>query len=340
MAKNAAGFEIPDGKDVVGTQNNDRLAFMQAINDRNDEARAGELQDVVDIDQGITEPFQPEGLAVQQVEQEDAVTPPTPAPQRQAAPQGEEVVAAPAAPQRVKLVVNGVEQELELAEVIKRAQKVSSADEYLRQAAEARKAATVPAVPVPSLEDVRKQQREDAKRIVQAIQMGEEEEAIQAVLALQQPKGPSQDDLVRTVDDRLSLNQAVARFQGEYPEIYKDPLLRKLAEEADEELVRNGDRRPYWERFNEIGQNLRGWVQGIAPQAPAEPEPKAAASATVVRAAKQALKAAVQQPPKATSAKPQAEEDEPEETPAQIIARMAAARGGNQTLMGMRGLDS
>jgi hypothetical protein len=349
MAKNKDGVEIPDGGQVVGTQNEERLAFMQRINDQLDAGERGKELNAVNDDDTVSE-FSPEDLDTpvvakeeQQEEETDYSTPDI-----TGAIDQEAVVAAPIEPPtKYKIKVNGTEKEVTLDELIATAQKIDSADEYLRRAKEAVQQPEIKAPPAPSKEDVRAAQVAEAKRIAQAIQMGNEEEAVQAVLALRNT-GPSPDDLIRTVDERLTFQQAIARFRNEYKDVAEDPLLNKLAMERDNELIKQGDTRPYWERYDDIGKQIRGWVTTVASRAntnakapTAAPTPTAATTPTPIpiRAAKQALKAAAEQPPRSAAGKMAPPEEEPEKSPSQIIEEMRQARGGPQWLTGARGVN-
>ncbi len=108
------------GGEVLGTGNDERIARLNAIADQADNDRAEELANV--NDDGSTEPFRAAA---------------EPEPEQEAAPEAE----TPKEPEerRYRLKVNGREVELTEAELVARAQKIESADEYLRQAAETKR---------------------------------------------------------------------------------------------------------------------------------------------------------------------------------------------------------
>lgn len=307
--------------DTVGTGNEDRLALLSAIADQADAAREEELANV--NDDGSTEPFKADK--------------PAPAEEDAAAPAAEESAPAtedpPAEPKRYKLKVNGRELELTEQELIDRAQKIEAADDYLRQAAEAKRRAAEPAAPPgPTPEELQRLQDEEDRALVRAIQMGTEEEAAAALRKLRtqasataRPSDQSltPDDVSRVIDERLEFNRAIERFRTEYSDIEGDPYLKKLALDRDAELLAQGDRRPYWDRYEEIGRDIRSWKEKLAPASrPDQPSFQD----------KEQRKAAAPKVPVAASAKtkPPAPADDEDETPSAIIANMAKSRGGPQ----------
>lgn len=300
--------EVVAGEEVVGTGNDARLARMSEIADSADRERAEELANVNDDD--TTEPFE--------------------APPGGEAESGEETALAAVeeppvvdTPQTFKIKVNGKDLELTTEQLIERAQKVESADAYLAEAARLKREMEQPLQQ--SADEVARQALEEELALARAIQMGSEEEAVAAIRKLRTPSGPSKDDLMREVDARLTFREAIQQFQSEYKDITSDPYLLRLAQESDAEMVRKGDSRPYLERYREIGDGLRGWVKKLAPAAEAG-----------TTAEKQARKAQAAPVPKAANAKaPPPAEEEAEESASEVIAKMAASRGGPQWMNGL-----
>lgn len=294
--------------EVVGTENDARLALFNSIADNADRERAEELADIND-DGSLTEFVAP---AAENVDVEVAE------------PVVEVAPVEAQAPTRHKLKVNGRELELSFEEIMARAQKVESADQYLAEAARLRRELAPP----PSNTDVHVPPNgvEDDLALVRAIQIGTEEEALQAIRKLKS-NGPSQDDLARTVDERITFKEAIHNFNTEFSDIVGDPYLKKLALDTDAQLIANGDRRPYAERYAEIGNNLREWVRSKAP-APQEVAP-------VVD--KESRKAAVSAAPKVASAKTASSlQEEKEDSVADTIASIARARGPAQWMNSAR----
>lgn len=300
-AGDEGGSESSGG--AVGTGNDARVALLEQINDSLDEGERGdELAHVNDDD--TTQPFRA------------AKTEDTPV--AEATP--EVPVVEETAPAKVKIKVNGEELELTQEELIARAQKVESADRYLAEAAEARKAATPP-------KEEPKPEEIDYKALVRALQVGTEEEAEAALRKLQatQQRPPTpMDDVSRVVDERLKFQDAMKAFTTEYADILSDPKLNKMAQQMDEEMLASGDTRSYAQRYTEIGENLRGWVATLSGgKKPEEPKQD-----TTRQERKEALPTA----PTAAAGKnaPPKTETEDDDNPATVISKMAAARGGPQ----------
>ena len=98
--------------------------------------------------------------------------------------------------------------------------------------------------------------------------MGNENEAVAALRKIREQASTrpslSADDVSRTVDERLAFNTAITHFRTEYSDIVSDPFLNQLALDRDQELLTAGDKRPYADRYAEIGTTLRAWKTGLA----------------------------------------------------------------------------
>ena len=308
-----------DSGEVVGTGNDARIALMNQIADSADGLREEELADV--LDDGTTEPFKvqrPDG-------EEEPLVEPTAEPE-------EETALTPDTTKLFKIKVNGKELELTEQQLIDRAQKIEAADEYLRQAAEKKRQAEYvePEDTGPSPAELQRLQDVEDRKLVRAIQMGTEEEATAALRQLREQasaKSPSlsRDDVSRTIDERLAFNVAIDKFSTEYNDIWSDPILKSIALQQDAQLLAQGDRRPYMERYTEVGNNLRAWKQSLAP-APVAPK------ADEGFKAKEEKKAAAPKVPSQANAKttPKAEEQEEDDSPTSVISQMARQRGGPQ----------
>ena len=180
--------------------------------------------------------------------------------------------------------------------------------------------------PLPSPEDATAKANEDRRALVRAIQMGTEDEAMEAIEKLQARPSVSADDVARTVDERLTFNDAVSRFQKDYKDLAEDPVLLNIVLQRDKELIAQGDKRSYWERYEDIGNSVRTWKEGLTKAATPEPEKPVSD--------KQARKASASAVPQGAGTKaPAAVQDEDrEETSAEIISKMAKSRGGPQWL--------
>jgi len=310
------------GSGAIGTGNDERLARLDAINDANDASNAEELADV--NDDGTTTPFLVEGDAAEVVPEEVP-------PKEIAEPEADDEPV-----RKFKVKVNGKELEFTEEELIARAQKVASADEYLADAArQKREAAAQPAAPAgPTEAELQAARDAEDRAIVRAIQMGTEEEALQAVRKLDERRArPSvtTDDMSRAIDERLAFNEAISKFRSDYSDISGDPLLNTLAQQRDNELIASGDARPYAERYEQIGKELRAWKESLSPAPAKEPEVKEPVETGME--AKKAKKAAAPTVPVSATKKVQQvkpDEDDGEEDASSVIANIAKARGGPQ----------
>lgn len=312
-----------DSNAGVGTGTDARLALYNSIADNADDARDGDLEDLPSggtaAEEGEDQPFQ---LS------EDTPTDVQVGDEDQPSDDAQEKAAAPAT---FRIKVNGQEKELTIDELIARAQKVDSADEYLRNASElyqeaqkrgAPNSETPPTRPAADTGTV----DEEDLALARAIQIGTEEEAVQAVRKLR-ARGPSTDDLVRQIDDRMLFQTAIQQFQQEFPDIVGNPRLYQMAIQEDARLVRGGDKRPYHERYTEVGNGIRSWLKDVA-GAVTEPAKNTLKD-------KQSRKESAPTPPKPVASKaPQAQEEEREPTTQEVIAEMAKVRGGSQYMRG------
>jgi lysozyme family protein len=311
--------------EAVGTGNDERVARLNAIADQADSDRADELANV--NDDGSTEPFKAE------VQTTPTDEPPADAATAAATAEPEAV----AAEKKFRIKVNGRDIELTESELIARASKIEAADEYLRLA---KQRATPPAPPQPagpSPEELQRQQDEEDRALVRAIQMGTEEEATAALrkLRAQTSASPSlsRDDVSRTIDERLSFNTAIEKFSTEYSDVWSDPVLKKIALDRDAHLIQEGDRRTYWERYQQVGEEVRAWKQQLVQQA--QPAPSADPAPTIAEKQERKVSAPKVPAPANAKAKPaRVEEEEIDDTPSNVIANMAKSRGGPQWMRG------
>lgn len=310
------GIDSSSGSGAVGTGNDARLALLAAISDANEEALGDDLADI--NDDGTTSPFRDKVAENSENDQQAAAEP------EQAAPQ---II-------KHKIKVNGKELELTTEELIARAQKVESADEYLAEAARQKREAVPPTVAVnqqgPTPEELQRQKDAEDREIIRGIQMGNEEEALAALRRLEErnARRPSlqMDDVSNAIDERLAFNEAMREFNSKFADVVSDPTLKRLAAQRDQELLANGDARPYAERYEEIGNSLRAWKESLVGN-------KAAAAPVADMSKKEEKKAASKSVPVGGTQKvaPAKEaEDDGEENASDVIAAIAKQRGGPQ----------
>lgn len=308
---------------TIGTGNDDRLRLLDQINDSNDRARAEELANV--NDDGSTEAF-----VAPAVEGEEEGEPGTVA----AAPAPAVPPAEPPAPEPTKIKVNGEEVVL-TPELIAKAQKIASADQYLEQARKSTTtAAPAPAaeIPPPPTQGVEDRSEED-RALVRAIQMGTEEEALAALQKLRKTQ-PSitLEDVNRIADERLTFTKALDWFNDEFKDLVADSQLHSIVLARDAELVKAGDKRPYKERYEAIGNEVRTWRDEMVKKFGPAPAPAPAPAVDPKLERKQtAPKVPVVATAKAT---PPADDDSADENTSSVIANMAKSRGGPQWARG------
>lgn len=311
------------GGNVIGTGNDARIALLDSIASGVDQNREDEYADVNDDD--TTSPFRAD-----RTEEEDGALDangdPVVQPAEEKAPP-ENVVPEV---KKFKIKVNGKDLELTEAELIERAQKVEAADEYLKLAKEKAKIAAPVPQTGPSREEIQKQQDLEDLALARALQVGTEEEALAAIRKLksQASARPSvdSDDVSRAIDQRLDYKEALTAFKAEYKEIASDPFLTRLAADRDDQLLKSGDDRSYTERYTEIGEEIRAWMQSKVPEQVKEPTPDPIEL-------KKAKKAAAEQAPTPASRKNEPvrpDDDDEEQTASQIINGIAKSRGGPQ----------
>jgi hypothetical protein len=330
----APEVETDDSGNVIGTENDKRLAMYNQIADGNDKARAEEFFEV--DDEGNTTDFTIE--ASEEDDEEEGTHETDHEDDEEHEEETEEQVALveekPATgltdpPTKYKITVNGVQKEVSVDELIATAQKVESADDYLREAARLNQDARS-LTKTPKAEEAQPEEMDEVG-LARAIQMGSEEEAVAAIRKLRST-GPSSDDLARTIDERLTFQDATKWFSTQYQDIVSDPLLTQLAIQQDNIMRSQGDQRPYVERYKDIGEGIRSWVRSKAPQPEATntdpPETKVETAPD-----KKARKAAAPSVPKPASSKVAVPvEDDEEESVSDTIANMAKQRGGPQWL--------
>ena len=312
-----------DNGEATGTGNDARVALLNKINDANDELRADDLAFV--NDDGSTEAFVARDAAGND---EELVDETVKDPEADAAIERLVEETADPAPQ-VRMItrkINGRDVTLSEEDWFARASKVEAADRYLAEAAQLRNEQLRKAQ-VPQQRDPEPQSSvEDDLAIARAIQMGTEEEAVAALQTIRKSIRPSitQDDVARTIDERLTFNEAIAKYRADFKDVVSDPVLNQMALDADNRMIANGDNRPYLERYYEIGNSIRNWANTLAAQRNPTPPPKPAEP-------KLARKAAATPAPKAASQKTVSSvEEDAEESVASVIAGIAKSRGGPQ----------
>lgn len=288
---------------AVGNSNNLQLNRRNEIADALDAKRGADFE-------GGLEPEDTEALAKKAEDDAQAERERLEAEANERAAKDEqEAGVVQAEPKKFKLKVNGKEIELTEQELIERAQKVESADEYLQTAAKA--VERMQALP-PSKDGAAGGEEDPIEDTLTSALQGDSE-AIKKVA--QRLRAPPVKDVLSAVDDRMSFRSAVSWFQGEYKDVVSDPMLYQLVVGKDAELARTEPSLPYQERLKRSGDYVRTWKQGLVKTPEDKPNPKLVAKASV---------APVPQASGRQVVKDEEDEEEPVET---IIERMAKSRG-------------
>lgn len=221
-----------------------------------------------------------------------------------------------------RLVINGREKWLTLAELRTTASKVESGDEYLRTAKEA--ARTV-IEQVPSQVDEPAGPNKDRARELIANAMMGDQEAIDELAGFISAKSSSPEDVLRAVDERvdgrLTFRDAVKEFNRDYARELKIPVVKKFIEDRDEELARLHPTMSFAERLKMAGDEGRAmWRESLQ---------VAGAVEGASRIEEKRQRKAQVRVPQAASGRPSADltDDEGDESYSDSIGSMAKARG-------------
>lgn len=213
-----------------------------------------------------------------------------------------------------KLKINGVETEVSETELLARAQKVSAADQYLAEAAKIYSDAKNPDRQTEKKDDGAKVE-EDYLALARAIQMGTEEDAVNAIKKIATKPSLSKDEVVSIADSRFEQRNAfqrdLNRFTADYKDLLADENAKALVFELDESYNTKGET-PGYDRFKKAAdavQKILGVRQSSTTMSDKE-QRKASVKVVTGSGARQV---------------PRTEEKDP--TPGEVIANMAKARG-------------
>ena len=314
-------------------RNNERLERLNQIANQSDEnkTRDEELSDIEDTqwqDRG-------EGRPPHEGDEEEEAEPKRVVADAEAADKAaEEARDAGATDVKVvngetyyQLIVNGAEVWKTLPQIRADAQKVLSADGYLRDAKDAVKNALAlnPSEPKRQ-DDEAKARKARYAGLLSRIAMGEEEAVNELASDLAQPSEVT-PDVVRLLDERvdgrLTFRDAVKWFDSEYAEELKDPDLKQRIVRRDKEIATLYPEMDFVERLKEVGNEARAIriSKGGRPATPQSTQSKEQRKASV-------------RPPQAAAVTRQDEEDEEDgETYSSAISQIAKSRGQGRPIV-------
>lgn len=224
---------------------NDRVSRLNAIADSHDDLLSSELEETDGEKVIHDETDDREAAAERETAEAEAYA-------RKLQEEGGEEDTQPE-PKKFKLKVNGKTIELTEEEMIARAQKVESADQYLQTAAEAVKNASRLAPP-PQGESSSFDKDEVRKTLAAAV-MGDEEAIDRLATAITRPS--LSPDALQQFDQRLAFRTELAQLENEQKDVLEDPYLGKLFKVRLNELRETAPETSLKEAYQGIGKELR-----------------------------------------------------------------------------------
>jgi hypothetical protein len=227
---------------------------------------------------------------------------------------------APSEPKKYKLKINGQEVELTEAQVLERAQKVSSADEYLQTASKALEASKALALSQP--DGSASVEEDDTEATLTSALQGDEEAIKKIALRLKAPPATvTPADVRSVVADQTRFTDALKWFQGEYKDLCSNPKVFEECQRRDAALAKAEPALPYRDRMARVGNEVRAWVKQLTGGHSPAPTPP--------RDDKLHRKASVANVPQAGGRQTVREDEEEEEPTESVIDKMARARHQN-----------
>jgi len=218
-----------------------------------------------------------------------------------------------------RLIVNGQERWMTLAQLRETSSKVTAADEYLRNAKESAK--SIQGL-IPSSDESASVPSGDTRALIARVIMGEQEAIDELAQVLE--RRPSVKDVARAVDERvdgrLTFRDAVSWFEQEYSAEMKNPDLKRYIVTRDAQLAAENPTMDFKERLTAVGEEARR-IRGGSPAPSAAPKG---------RSEKESRKASVRSVPAAAGRQFDQEDDEDGETYESAIAQIAKHRGQNR----------
>ena len=209
-----------------------------------------------------------------------------------------------------KQIVNGVERWQTLKQIREAAQKVDSADEYLRQSAESVRNASRLAL---STKDEPSELGEDELAdLLAKTALGDVEATKKLASRLSRRPSEVTPDVVRQIDQRLSFRTELARLEDKSKDLLENPYARRLFNARLAELKAENPTMGLTEAYTSIDTELRTALPGLTK---AKPQDKLERKRTLVNV------------PTAASRQVEPDDEEGEEDVGSVIEKMAKARG-------------
>jgi hypothetical protein len=288
-------------KEAIESRNTERLKRMEQIADGSEKNRAADFDDA-EAREAAAAAEDAEAQAQAKKLQEEGIETPE--------PEAESDTRVTNGETYYRQVVNGVEKWQTLAQIRQTAQKVESADEYLRAASESVRNASRQAlspVDVPS-----RPGKDGLKKLLASAVLGDEEAIEQLASALDATPSVT-PDVLQAVDQRLSFRTELAALEAEYKDLLGDDELGMLFRVKIQQLAAQNPQMNLSAAYRQVGESLRGKFSPVLK------------GSTV--SAKLERKRTLVNPPTASQRQSVEAEEEGEEDLSDVIDRMAKARG-------------
>lgn len=225
---------------------NDRVSRLNAIADSHDELLSGEMEDTDGEKVIRDETDDREAEAAREAAESEAYA------RKLQEEGGDEDTQSTPEPKKFKLKVNGQTIELTEDELIARAQKVESADQYLQTAAEAVKNASRLA---PSKDEPSRVDQDDLENTLSSAVMGDQDAIKRLASVIARPS--ISPDALQQIDQRLAFRTELAQLENEQKDILEDPYLGKLFKVRLNELRETAPQTSLKDAYQGIGKELR-----------------------------------------------------------------------------------
>lgn len=207
-----------------------------------------------------------------------------------------------------RMMVAGQERWQTLKDIRANAQKVESADEYLRQANESVKNAARLA---PSSQDeTSRLEKDELRKLLASVALGDEE-AIEKLASVLSKPSEVTPDVLQKIDQRLSFRTELARLEDDSKDLLKDQYMGRLFRSRLNELKNEQPTMGLSEAYTSIDRELRGAFPGFKSRTQDKLE----------------RKRSLPTPTSASTRQTTEVEEEGEENMADVIEKMAKARG-------------
>lgn len=214
--------------------------------------------------------------------------------------------------EKIAIKVNGKTLELTREELIARAQKVESADQYLQTAAEAVKNASRLA---PSKDEPSSFEKDEVRKTLAAAVMGDDEALDRLASVIARPS--ISPDALQQIDQRLAFRTELAELEREQRDVLADPYLSKLFKVRLKEMQAEAPETSLKDAYTGIGKELKA----------AFPEKFRTSTQSKLERKKTLVNV-----PSASTRQVVDTEDEGEEDVSDVIQRMAQARHQSQSI--------